>query len=417
MISRMTRIQLIVFALITILGAAYVGGKYAEVDRLFVDRTFPVEMQLRDSGGIFVGAQVTYRGIGVGKVGNLTFNDDGVRARLDIEKSAPKIPGDVKALVADKSAVGEQYVDLKPQSQGKPFLSAGSKIPLSDTDIPVDTTDLLVNVNRLVSSVPTDDLRTVVQELGETFEGTGPDLARILDTTSDFVATAHENIDTTRALIHDSDTVLQTQLDQGDAITSFSHDLAKLSETLVSSDPDLRRLLDEGTDSAQLLDAVVKENSQNLSGLLNNLVTVAKPLADKPTTLQALYILYPYLLEGGYSTLVPDDPNTPKGVFDASKYDYNAAFGLVFTLSPGTCAKGYIPNDQWRSPADLSDAPFDTTIDCTDDELVNRTPKKSVVQESKNDSANRPAASGYPTINSTGKDSFEWLLLAPALDE
>src|SRR5690625_547564 len=130
MISRMTRIQLLVFALITIMGAAYVGGKYAEVDRLFVDRSFPVSMQLRDSGGIFVGAQVTYRGIGVGKVGDLKFNDDGVRARLDIEKSAPKIPEDVKALVADKSAVGEQYVDLKPQSQGEPFLSAGSRIQI-----------------------------------------------------------------------------------------------------------------------------------------------------------------------------------------------------------------------------------------------------------------------------------------------
>src|SRR5699024_9407173 len=134
-----------------------------------------------------------------------------------------------------------------------------------------------------------------------------------------------------------------------------------------------------------ILDAVVKENSQNLSGLLNNLVTVAKPLADKPTTLQALYILYPYLLEGGYSTLVPDDPNTPEGVFDADKYDYNAAFGLVFTLNPGTCGQGYIPNDQWRSPADLSDAPFDTTVDCTDDDLVHRTPSKSVVQESTDD--------------------------------
>src|SRR5699024_7132012 len=131
--------------------------------------------------------------------------------------------------------------------------------------------------------------------------------------------------------------------------------------------------------------------------------------------------LFPYTTlfrsEGGYSTLVPDDPNTPEGVFDAVKYDYNAAFGLVFTLNPGTCGQGYIPNDQWRSPADLSDASFDTTVDCTDDDLVHRTPSKSVVQASTDDSANRLAASGYPTINSTGKDSFEWLLLAPALDE
>src|SRR5699024_11494060 len=127
-----------------------------------VDRAFPVSMQLRDSGGICVGAQVTYRGIGVGKVGDLKFNDDGVRARLDIEKSAPKIPEDVKALVADKSAVGEQYVDLKPQSQGEPFLSAGSRILLIDSDILVDTMSLLFHVSHLVSLLPSYDMLTII---------------------------------------------------------------------------------------------------------------------------------------------------------------------------------------------------------------------------------------------------------------
>src|SRR5690606_24039903 len=71
MISRFTKIQLVIFAIITLLGGAFVGGKYAQVDRLVVDRTFPVTATFKDSGGIFAGAQVTYRGIAVGKVGKL----------------------------------------------------------------------------------------------------------------------------------------------------------------------------------------------------------------------------------------------------------------------------------------------------------------------------------------------------------
>ena len=66
MISRTTRIQLFVFALITLLGISYVGAKYAQLDRLFTDETYTVSADLPDSGGIYVGAEVTYRGVSVG---------------------------------------------------------------------------------------------------------------------------------------------------------------------------------------------------------------------------------------------------------------------------------------------------------------------------------------------------------------
>ena len=91
MITRRTRIQLMVFAIITVIGGAFVGGRYAQVDRLVVDRSYPVTAQFSDSGGIFAGAEVTYRGIPVGKVGKLQFDDGGVKATLDIENGAPKM--------------------------------------------------------------------------------------------------------------------------------------------------------------------------------------------------------------------------------------------------------------------------------------------------------------------------------------
>ena len=112
MITRLTKIQLVIFAIVTVLGGAFVGGRYAQIDRLFIDRSFPVSAQFADSGGIFAGAQVTYRGIPVGKVGKLEFKDNGVRATLNIQNSAPKLSADVLPDVANKSAIGEQFVDL-----------------------------------------------------------------------------------------------------------------------------------------------------------------------------------------------------------------------------------------------------------------------------------------------------------------
>ena len=189
MISRGVKIQLAIFAIVTLIGGALVGGKYAQIDRLFVDRSYPVTAQFQDSGGIFAGAQVTYRGIAVGKVGKLTFTDDGVDATLDIENNAPRVPRDVIAVVANKSAIGEQFIDLRPRSNAAPYLSKGSVITTANTQIPLTTTELLIDIDRLVASVDTKSLETLVDELGLAFTGTGRDLTRIIDTSTAFIQT------------------------------------------------------------------------------------------------------------------------------------------------------------------------------------------------------------------------------------
>jgi len=405
MISRPVKIQLVIFAIITVLGGAFVGGRYAQVDRIFVDRSFPVSAQFKDSGGIFAGAQVTYRGIPVGKVGKLDFKDDGVQARLDIENSAPKIPSDVLAVVANKSAIGEQFVDLQPRTNSAPYLHKGSAITLRNTRIPIDTTTLLVDVNDLVSSVNTDSLRTVVDELGQAFEGTGQDLSTILDTSSEFIKAADDNIDVTRALIHDSSSVLQTQIDKSDDISTFSKNLALLSDSLVDADPDLRRLFDKGSESASTLNAVVNENSADLGNAVRDLVTASKPLSENVLGLQAIFILYPYLVEGSFSVL---DPVVKNG---KETGDYNATFGLVALDPTPTCtydqnggtASGY---RERREEQVISDQAFDTEADCkVANNHIARQPSKTVLKRS-------AATSNAPVP--TGKASWKWLLLGPA---
>jgi phospholipid/cholesterol/gamma-HCH transport system substrate-binding protein len=402
MISRLTKIQLVIFAIVTVLGGAFVGGRYAQVDRLVIDRSFPVTAQFSDSGGIFAGAQVTYRGIPVGKVGKLKFKDNGVQATLNLEKSAPKIPSDVLAVVADKSAIGEQFVDLQPRSNSGPYLAKNSAITEKNTRIPVDTKTLLVDVNDLVSSVNTDSLRTVVNELGQAFEGTGKDLSTILDTSSEFIQTADQNIDVTRSLIHNSTSVLQTQIDKEGEISTFAKNLALLSDTLVDSDPDLRRLFDKGSDSARTLREVVDENQVNLGNAVRDLVTANKPLKQNVLGLQAIFILYPYLVEGSYGVLEPTQEN--------GKTQYNANFGLAITDTTPTCtyaqnkgaASGYRVR---RDESVISDREFGTEVDCK----VN--PNKIARQASKT-TLQRVAAESGATAD--GKDSWKWLLLDPA---
>ncbi|MGJ9413175.1 MCE family protein [Aeromicrobium sp. CF4.19] len=421
MITRLTKFQLLIFAIITVLGTAYVGGKYAEVDRLVVDRTYPVTARFDDSGGIFAGAQVTYRGIEVGQVGKLEFTDSGVDVILDIEKDAPKIAADAKAVVANKSAIGEQFVDLQPQSNQAPFLASGTVIERTQTEIPIDTTTLLVNLNELVTSVDTENLRTVVSELGAAFEGTGRDLTRIVETATEFINEADANIDVTRALINDSQGVLQTQIDKRGQLATFSENLALLSDTLVESDDDIRFLLDEGTPAARETRQLVDENAEDLRSIISDLRTVSEPLARNQKGLQVLSIVYPYLLEGSFSVAAPSERRPG---------EYDATFGLVLSSPVGEgkvepCQEGYRPRlgaDALGDPGDtsrlgernpasnnnLTPRGFDIDIDCTDPErMPTRTPLDS-------DDVNRNRTSVPSSIE--GKDALSWLLLDPTSD-
>ena len=78
MISRRTKLQLTIFAIITLVGVSFVGARYAQLDRLITDQSYAVTAHFPDSGGIFVGAEVTYRGVGIGRVGDMQLTSDGI---------------------------------------------------------------------------------------------------------------------------------------------------------------------------------------------------------------------------------------------------------------------------------------------------------------------------------------------------
>ena len=64
--------------------------------------------------------------------------------------TSPKIPADLQAEVRSVSAVGEQYVDLRPRTDSGPYLQDGSVIAVEDTTIPQPVGPVLDKVSALV---------------------------------------------------------------------------------------------------------------------------------------------------------------------------------------------------------------------------------------------------------------------------
>ncbi|MET9574801.1 MlaD family protein [Streptomyces massasporeus] len=350
MITRTVKAQLLAFATVTAVGVSYVGAEYTGLVDGILDRGYTVRADFSDSGGIFSGAEVTYRGVPVGRVGALRLSgSEGVSVALEIEDGAPRIPADTLAVVANRSAVGEQYVDLQPRRSGGPYLLDGSAIPREDTRVPLPVTDMVLSLDRLVTSVGKEDLRITVDELGEAFSGTGPRLSRLVDSGNALVESASDSLPETVSLIEDSRKVLKTQADQGSSIKSFSRDLAALTAELKSSDGDLRRLIGNAVPAGQEVNSLLRSTRPHLPVLLANLISGGQvTVARLPGVEQAL-VTFPVVVAGSH-TVVPGDGTTH--------------FGLVLNADdPPPCTQGY--GTRRRDPADTGTRPANTDARCT----------------------------------------------------
>lgn len=379
MITRQTKVQLLLFVLISVLGLTYAGAKYANLDRYVIDEGYTISADFTDTGGMFKGSEVTYRGVKIGQVSDLTLTGDGIVASMLI-KNGTKIPTGARAVVANRSAVGEQYVDIQPFRGGAPYMKQGDQIPKGNpatcgkaafdaggesygcTMIPIQPTQLLVNLDDFVTSVNTDDVATVLRELGTAFEGSGDDLQRLVDAGNTLTQAATQNLPQTLQLIRSGKTVLDTQREVSNQFKSFNKDLASLTDQIRTSDPDIRRLFANGASGATALTDLIEANRTDLPILLSNLVTVAQVQKVRLPAIRQILVTYPNVAAGGF-TVTPDDGSAHFGLVTSTDPAVCGSRDLDLT-KPGKDGSGY--DNSNRPYADQSTRTPDLHVYCSD---------------------------------------------------
>jgi phospholipid/cholesterol/gamma-HCH transport system substrate-binding protein len=341
MIRRSVIVRGVIFAVIAVLGIGYVLVHYVGVADTLLGRQYTAYLDLPDSGGVFTTASVTYRGVEVGRVGPITLRPGGIRVELDLSTTYP-IPSDVKAAVADGSPIGEQYVDLRPQTAdtSTDLLHQGSVIQGNAKSLPVSSQDLLISLNRLLRSVPRGALRDLVGQLGAAFSDTGPSLRRLLDSTHSLVAAAQQDLPRTVGLLRSGGTVLDTQNQLSNDIVAFSRHLSQFTTTLRTHDGDVRALLRNGPPAASELTDLVHGVDATLPVLLGNLVSVGQVAQVRIPALRQVLIIYPYVVATSY------------GLFP---FNHSTRFGVPLPPSEDgqPCLQGYIPASKRRLPSAL----------------------------------------------------------------
>jgi phospholipid/cholesterol/gamma-HCH transport system substrate-binding protein len=307
-----TKLQVLAFLVVSVVGIAYVAVRYVGLGDRLLGRGYIVHADFAEAGGIFPNAPVTYRGSPAGRVTAVRLHGDGVRVDLRLGRDV-RVPDALRAVVTQRSAVGEQYLDLRPERDSGPYLTDGSVIPRDRTGTPIAAETLLANLDALVSSVDPDDLAVVIDELGTAFEGNETALRTILDASDALLTDAAASLPETVALIRDGRTVLTTQAESSGAIREWADGLAKLSATLRESDADLRRLLTVTPPAAAELVTLLRDLEPTIGTLLGNLVSTGGVAARRLPGIEQILVVYPLAVTGGF-TVTPGDGTAHLGL-------------------------------------------------------------------------------------------------------
>jgi phospholipid/cholesterol/gamma-HCH transport system substrate-binding protein len=342
MLTRFVRIQLAIFLIVGTLGVILMALWYIQAPTLLGIGKMTVKLELPAAGGLYRFSNVTYRGVQIGKVTAVGLTPHGAQATLSLDTS-PKIPADLQAEVRSISAVGEQYVDLRPRTDSPPYLHNGSVIAVNDASIPQPIGPVLDQTSALINSIPKGKLGALLDESFKAFNGAGYDFGSLFDSSAKVSGDLNGVADRARSLTEDTGPFLDTQAQTTDSIRLWAHSLAGVTGTLAKDDPQIRTLLQNGPGAFDEASRLLDQIKPTLPVLLANLTTVGQIGVTYHPSIEQILVLLPPFTAAIQSFLGTKAPN---GLA-------TGAFNLILS-DPPACTVGFLPPSQWRSPADTS---------------------------------------------------------------
>jgi phospholipid/cholesterol/gamma-HCH transport system substrate-binding protein len=346
MLTRRIKIQLAIFGTLTLIAVGVLVVHYLHMPTLMGVGQYTLKADLPASGGLYATANVTYRGITIGKVTDVEPTKKGVVATMRIADKY-KIPIDASANVHSVSAVGEQYVDLVSEGNPRQYFADGQTITKST--VPAQIGPALDAANRGLAVLPKDKIAALLDETAQAVGGLGPSLQRLVDATQAFVGDFKTNISDVNDIIENSAPILDSQVDSGDTIERWAHNLNTLAAQTADQDQSLKSILSQAAPTTDQVNAVFSDVRESLPQTLANLAIVLDMLKRYHNNVEQVLVLLPQF--GAFAQTVLSSDTI---VLD---------IGLGINQPP-PCLTGFLPASEWRSPADTRPAPLPAGTYC-----------------------------------------------------
>lgn len=359
MLTTFMRRQLWLFAVMTVVSLLVLGIYYLQIPSLVGIGRYTLKAELPASGGLYPTANVTFRGITIGKVTDVEPTEQGAEATMSLDSNY-KIPVDAVANVHSVSAVGEQYLDLVATGDPGKYFSSGQTI--TKGTVPSEIGPALDTANRGLAALPKEKIGALLDETAQSVGGLGPALQRLVDSTQAIVGDFKTNITSVNDIIQNSGPVLDSQVESGSAIERWARNLNRLAAQTAQRDQNVRSVLTQAAPTADQVNEVFSDVRDALPQTLANLEVVFDLLKRYHAGVEQVLVF------------LPQGASIAEAV--AAPFPHQAALDLALSINqPPPCLTGFIPAAEWRSPADTSLAPLPSGTYC---KIPMDTPSNSV---------------------------------------
>lgn len=377
MIDRLAKIQLSIFAVITVITLSVMAIFYLRLPATFGIGTYGVSADFVAGGGLYKNANVTYRGVAVGRVESVGLNPNGVTAHMRLN-SGTAIPSNVTATVRSVSAIGEQYIDLvPPENPSSTKLRNGFRIQRQNTRIGQDVADLLRQAETLLGSLGDTRLRELLHEAFIATNGAGPELARLIESARLLVDEANANYPQVSQLIDQAGPFLQAQIRAGGDIKSLADGLARFTWQLRAADPRLRDTLADAPDAIDEANTAFSGIRPSFPALAASLANLGRVGVIYHKSIEQLLVVFPAL----FAAIITSAGGVPQD--EGAKLDFK-----IDLHDPPPCMTGFLPPPLVRSPAD---------------ESVREIPRDMYCKTAQNEPSTVRGARNYPCQEFPGK--------------
>lgn len=235
-----------------------------------------------ESAGVEADNDVQVAGVKVGDVTDVQLRGNRVLVSFTVENT--RVGAASTASIGIKTLLGEKYVSLDPQGEGRQ--DPNEPIPLQRTDTPYQIQDVFNELSTTVKDIDTNQLAESFEVLTDTLEGApqhmrsalnglsslsqtiasrDDELARLLSNTEQVTGILAKRNDKLRKVIEDGNLILQELQQRREQIDTLLTGTKKLADEMSGLVADNREQIGPALDKLSRLTGILERNKDNLS--------------------------------------------------------------------------------------------------------------------------------------------------------
>ena len=230
-------------------------------------------------------ADVRISGVNVGRVKKIDLGDGRTDTEIELKDEYAPIPQDSRAILRQKTLLGETYVELTPGTRTAPKIPEGGRLEATQVAPTVELDEIL----RAFDKETREGFQVWQQDLGKGIEGQGQGFSEFLGVLPEFASSSNRVLQilnsqerATRDAIKNTGVVFDALTERGDQLSQWIDSSNQLLTTTARRDDSLRALwqaFPSFIDESNLALRDLEDYAANTEPLLRDLKPVGTQLS------------------------------------------------------------------------------------------------------------------------------------------